>query len=175
MVVKARDADRKKKIVVKVEKCAGCRICELICSLSKYGELNPKRSRIRVVTLNRIPIDVPVVCGQCSVPFCIESCPVSALERNSAGGILVNDELCAGCGKCVEACPYGAISIDTLTHTAIACDLCNGQPLCVEWCPTGALTCVSSPLTVQEKRWSTALLLSEPLLKKWDFLSMKSG
>ena len=42
-----------KAVKIDVNKCTGCRVCELICSAfhsePKYSVINPKRSRIRVL------------------------------------------------------------------------------------------------------------------------------
>ena len=51
------------RIQVNLEKCTGCRICELICSMTRHGESNPKRSRIHVFKLERFFVDVPDLPG----------------------------------------------------------------------------------------------------------------
>lgn len=159
-------------IKIDEDKCTGCRICELICSFNKGGELNPKRSRIRVVKMDRVLFDLPVLCMQCGKAPCLESCQAGALTQDGDGVIHVKEQLCTGCEACSEACPVGAISIDPLNKVAIVCDLCNGSPLCVKWCPTGALMYNASNTgapgaVAQRNRWQWASRRARPVLKKW--------
>jgi Fe-S-cluster-containing hydrogenase component 2 len=51
----------KKILMIDVKKCTGCRICELVCSLSHDGECNPLKSRIRVFNIEEEGIDMPCV------------------------------------------------------------------------------------------------------------------
>ncbi len=155
------------RIRIKSEKCTGCRVCELICSFTQHGEFNPKRSRIRVVKMERFFVDVPVVCQQCLKPVCVESCPLGALSSDTHKTIHVDEEICTGCELCVEACPFGAISIDPLNSSAIVCDLCSGDPQCVRWCPTGTLELSPPNSTSQRKRWDAVTSTAKSLLEKW--------
>lgn len=52
--------------------------------------------------------------------------------------ILVNEELCKGCGICMDVCPDQAISLHNgvVSIDRAKCSLCQ---LCVGICPTGAL------------------------------------
>ncbi|MDI7258907.1 MAG: 4Fe-4S dicluster domain-containing protein [Thermodesulfobacteriota bacterium] len=154
-------------IQVVPEKCTGCRICELICSLTRYGESNPKRSRIRVVKLERFFVDVPVACKQCPDPSCAAECPTEVLKKGADHIMKIDEGGCTGCGQCVEACALGAISIDPSTQTAIVCDLCQGEPRCVQWCPTGALEFNPSMHVSQGERWNAAALTARSLMEKW--------
>lgn len=159
------------RIRVDPEKCTGCRICELICAFSKYSEFNPKRSRIRIVKMERFFVDVPVVCKQCLNPLCVKDCPVGALKKGTDSTINVDEELCTGCERCIGACPFGAISIDPLNRRAIVCDLCAGSPECVQWCPTKALQCRPIHSTSQRKRWNAVASTVQTLLEKWGIRS----
>jgi Fe-S-cluster-containing hydrogenase component 2 len=154
------------KIQIHAEKCTGCRICELICAFTKHDEFNPKRSRIRIVKMERILVDIPVVCRQCPDSPCVESCPSDALRKDSANIVCV-DDACTGCESCREACPFGAISIDPLSDTAIVCDLCHGDPQCVRWCPTGALDLQRSDHPSQESGHHAVSVTAKSLLSKW--------
>ena len=61
-----------KIVTINPDKCTGCRICELVCSMAKEGEFNPKRSRIRVVKNKEMDINMVTLgtkcdfCGECT-------------------------------------------------------------------------------------------------------------
>jgi len=134
-----------KTLVVDQSKCAGCRICELWCSLQHEQVANPALSRIKIVRNHANYFCLPVTCTQCVSPPCVSSCPKQALSQDEqTGGILADMEKCIGCRKCLKACPNAAISFHTQTRKAITCDLCSGQPICVTRCPMGALQYIDS-------------------------------
>jgi len=132
-----------KILVVDIESCTGCRVCETVCSLAHFGECNPTRSRIKVLRYEKFGeyyINVPVVCQQCETPMCMQVCPVNAISEDpSTGAYIVNTEVCLGCRLCTIACPVGAIEVDPYSKTALKCDLCNGDPLCAKLCAHGAI------------------------------------
>ncbi len=130
------------------ERCVGCRICELACSMAhRGGAFNPRNGLIRVESnremgLNKpvSHIDYPTLCRQCEPAPCADACPVGAFGTNEALAIQVIDqEQCTGCQQCHDACPYGMVVMDREAEKAGKCDLCGGEPLCVRYCPVGAL------------------------------------
>lgn len=134
-------------ISVNLERCTGCRTCEIACSLHNYGECNPARARIFIVRTQRdgVVTTVPVVCQQCAKPLCLDLCPSQAITRDvRTNALVVNETRCLGCRTCVLVCPFGASSVDPRIGTAQKCDLCGGDPRCVEVCPREALTFVKS-------------------------------
>ena len=74
---------QRKILVVDVDRCTGCRICELACSWVHEGVFNPLKSRISVTAWRREGIDVPMVCQQCDTPLCQDVCPTAALSRDA--------------------------------------------------------------------------------------------
>lgn len=120
--------------------CTGCRTCETVCSLIKTGSIIPELARLHI---ERNPFEgqfVPRVCYQCSIPYCLNVCPVEAIGISETNGAVVIDkEQCTGCGLCQEACPYGMIIFDEQEKKAFKCDLCGGNPQCVKACPMHAL------------------------------------
>ena len=130
-----------KALVVNLEKCTGCRTCEMACSFMHYGEYNPTKSAVQVSIFTESAFFVPVVCFQCKKPFCEDVCPTGALTKNEINGafvVLVDTDKCVGCKMCTLACPFGCINISN-EGVAKKCDLCGGQPECVVFCPTNAL------------------------------------
>lgn len=129
-------------------KCTGCRNCEAACSWEKEGVMNPRKSRVKVVRRGRL-IDEPVACQNCSRPPCRDACPKGAISIED-GNVLIDSELCIGCGLCVKACPFGAVSLHPDTGMAVTCDLCG---VCTEACPVGELKIVSFHEIGAGKRW----------------------
>jgi len=132
---------RKRKTVSGDPKtCAGCRTCEIICSLSHEGCINPERSRIFVKSNPFNGSFIPMVCHQCSDAPCFYACPESAIEIEvNYGTVLINEQRCTGCRACEEACPFKVIRLDPETNKTLKCDFCYGAPECVKWCPMNAL------------------------------------
>jgi Fe-S-cluster-containing hydrogenase component 2 len=134
-----------KILVVQPAKCTGCRTCELICSFTHTGEINPEVSRISVLTYEKVGFSVPMVCQQCGVAACMEVCSVGAITRNNITGAMeVQDSKCIGCKMCTIACPFGAIHYHAVNNIVSKCDLCGGDPACVKLCPSGAISYVEA-------------------------------
>ena len=124
-----------KRIFVDDEICTGCRYCEIICSLVHNDVVNPRKSRIRVMSDVFNGVDHPTVCRQCAKPPCADACPVKAIRIDSKLKIpTVNESNCIGCMACVEACPSNGIWFDFDRMVPIKCDLCSGDPKCVKFC-----------------------------------------
>ena len=90
-------------IIISAEKCSGCQMCEVACSLRNMRECNPERSRIRVVKSqqNGQLEFVPSTCMQCETAMCELVCPVSAISRDTeTGARIINEKRCIGCSSC---------------------------------------------------------------------------
>lgn len=126
-------------LTINLEKCTGCRACELVCSLTKAGEFNPSVSRIKAISHLEEVIHFPLTCLQCEDPPCGGVCPTRAIYKDTEKGVtLVREAACIGCRMCILACPFGHI-FRSSDGKIVKCDLCGGEPQCVEFCSSGAL------------------------------------
>ena len=128
-----------KQLVVKPEKCIGCRTCELVCSFGHHQQFNPRLANITVREYESVTLAVPVVCQQCEDPACVKVCPKKAITRGEDGVVRIDYDLCISCQLCRKACPYEGIRFSPSPRRVFKCDLCGGDPKCVRYCPGGAL------------------------------------
>ena len=64
------------------------------------------------------------VCKHCTLAACLEVCPTGALFRTEFGTVVVQEDVCNGCGYCVPACPFGVIDQRKEDGRAWKCTLC---------------------------------------------------
>ena len=149
-------------LVAYPEKCTGCRLCELVCSVKHTGVNNPTRSRIHIIKWPMEGFELPMFCQQCEEAPCISVCPQNALYRDpNKGCVALSYDLCIGCKMCVIACPFGGMGIDTVARQVIKCDLCDGDPACVRFCDSGALQFVPASSVNLLKKRDAGLRFSE--------------
>src|SRR3954452_20324716 len=92
------------------------------------------------------------VCKHCTHAGCLDVCPTGSLFRTEFGTVVVQDEICNGCGYCVPACPYGGIdpragekATTPKVGVAQKCTLCYDRigegltPACAKACPTESI------------------------------------
>jgi formate dehydrogenase iron-sulfur subunit len=85
------------------------------------------------------------VCKHCHNAPCVEACPTGALFRTEFDTVVVQQDICNGCGYCVPACPFGVVDISTLDGKAHKCTLCYDrlkgglEPACAKACPTDSI------------------------------------
>ena len=129
-----------KSLHYKSNKCVGCRLCEIACSLTNAQVINPERARIRINRDHKNQVDNAIYCHQCKNAPCIEACEYEALSRDpNTNAIIVEKDNCVACENCVQACPYSTPKLDPSRKFIFICDLCGGSPECVEICPENAI------------------------------------
>ena len=77
-------------LLVDLEKCTGCMICETVC-YSEKG-VGPSDSRIKVLKVEELEINIPVVRINCDLcggqPMCVAQCPTGAIKFVDLGQAL---------------------------------------------------------------------------------------
>ena len=85
------------------------------------------------------------VCKHCTEAACLDVCPTGSLVRTEFGSVVVQPDICNGCGYCVPACPFGVIGKNERDGRAGKCTLCydrlkgGEQPACAQACPTQSI------------------------------------
>jgi formate dehydrogenase iron-sulfur subunit len=85
------------------------------------------------------------VCKHCTNAGCLDACPTGALIRTEFQTVIVQPDVCNGCGYCVPACPFGVIDRDHMDGRAAKCTLCYDrledglEPACAKACPTDSI------------------------------------
>jgi benzoyl-CoA reductase subunit BamC len=144
------EGEKKKKIVktikVDVDKCNGCRACEVICSAfhaaPKYSGNNPARSRIRVIHEPLKDIYYPVRAGEYVKAEC------TGREKYTVDGKEYDE-----CAFCRASCPSRDEFKEPDSGLPLTCDMCEDEeePLCVKWCLADALTYEEREEEVEEE------------------------
>jgi benzoyl-CoA reductase subunit BamC len=126
-----------KVIKVNIDKCIGCRACEVACSgyhaTPKYSSINPARSRIRVVIDELNDMYVPIRAGD-----------YTPAECNGRNTYTINAKEYSECSFCVAVCPTRDLFKEPDSGLPLKCDMCEDdptlpEPMCVQVCRCGAL------------------------------------
>jgi formate dehydrogenase iron-sulfur subunit len=155
--------------------CIGCKACEVACkewnavpedgllltgmSYDNTGELSASTWRHVEFIEQTVPVAAAGgdggdevrwlmssnVCKHCTEAACLDVCPTGALMRTEFGTVVVQDDICNGCGYCVSACPFGVIGRSQDDGGAHKCTLCYDRlgegltPACAKACPTESI------------------------------------
>ena len=141
-----------KTIKIDVDKCNGCRACEVICSsfhaTPRYSSNNPERARIRVIHYPLRDLYVPVYAGEYVAAEC------AARDRYTIDGKEYDE-----CSFCRASCPSRDVFKEPDSGLPLKCDMCESdpsidEPMCVQWCLADAL--------VYEEREEEVEVVEEP-------------
>jgi len=162
--------ERRLGLVIDLDSCVGCHACAVACKqwnttgvVAPLSDMTPYGAEASGTWLNRVhtyeaedgkggfALHFPRSCLHCDNAPCVTVCPTGASYKRQADGIvLVDEDLCIGCGLCAWACPYGAREMDEASGVMKKCTLCADRldnaniepvdrvPACVRTCPTGA-------------------------------------
>ncbi|NTU60425.1 MAG: (4Fe-4S)-binding protein [Deltaproteobacteria bacterium] len=126
-----------KEIRVDVDKCTGCKTCELACSAvhstPKYSAMNPARSRIKVIMDEARDLFVPIRAGE-----------YTQAECNGRNLYVIEGKEYSECTFCPASCPSRDSFKEPDSGLPLKCDMCESEdppePMCVKVCQQGALT-----------------------------------
>jgi benzoyl-CoA reductase subunit BamC len=148
--------EKKTKIVktirIDVDKCNGCRACEVICSsfhaTPRYSSNNPERARIRVIHYPLRDIYVPVYAGEYAAAEC------AGRDKYTIDGKEYDE-----CLFCRASCPSRDVFKEPDSGLPLKCDMCESdpsltEPMCVQWCLADAL--------IYEEREEEVEVVEEP-------------
>jgi len=170
------EAPARKGFFTDTSGCIGCKACEVACkewnaipadgSLELLGTSYDNTGALGASTWRHVAfIEQPGktdsadfrwlmssdVCKHCTHAACLDVCPTGSLFRTEFGTVVVQDDICNGCGYCVPACPFGVIERrdgeagQRNVGLAQKCTLCydrlraGHQPACAQACPTESI------------------------------------
>ena len=126
-----------KTIKVDVDKCHGCRACEVACSAfhssPKYSGVNPARSRIRVIRDELNNVFFPIRAGA-----------YTSAECSGRHNYIIDGKEYGECNLCNASCPSRDLFKEPDSGLPLKCDMCEDdppldEPMCVKWCLVDAL------------------------------------
>lgn len=98
------------KFLHDVDRCIDCGGCFVACK--DRNQVPVGTSRISLVRVEEGKVGkeryVTISCMHCSKPPCERACPVKAIWKREDGVVLMDKDVCIGCGYCGWACPFGA-------------------------------------------------------------------
>jgi len=137
-------------------RCIGCYTCAVACKDWHDIDAGPVNwMRVHTIEEGKFPnlfvAYLVLPCFHCADPPCVRACPVGAIYKREADGIVVVDQdKCLGKHECrtlcLNACPWNVPQFGTQDNAKMQkCDLClerleqGLQTICVEACPMYAL------------------------------------
>jgi len=136
-------------MVIDTLKCVGCSDCVVACQTENDVPTGYCRDWVTESVTGTYPeVDIELRserCNHCDNAPCVRTCPTEASHIIEGGIVLVDRDLCIGCGACIESCPYDARYRHPDLGIVDKCTFCvhrvkKGQdPACVSVCPTNCM------------------------------------
>jgi sulfite dehydrogenase (quinone) subunit SoeB len=132
---------------IDLTRCVGCQACVSACKEQWDSGPGAARDWVHTFETGTRGKDLavtfyPGLCMQCEEHPCTLDCPTGATYADPRTGVVMVDaDLCIGCGSCLSSCPYGARHVDPVKKIVEKCNLCapfvarGEQPACVQTCP----------------------------------------
>lgn len=141
---------KKITFVIELDRCIGCKGCQVACKMENHIALGTCRNPVKTVGPTGTYPDIqmyflPTMCQQCENPPCVAVCPTGACYQNEDGITLIDQDQCIGCKSCANACPYQANTYNQELMVMDKCTTCitrreRGEvPACVKNCSGSAL------------------------------------
>ena len=151
-------------LLIDIERCTGCRLCQIACAMQHFGRPDPRLARVQVIQFKDPELNVPVICMACDNAPCTKVCPVNARIREINNSVVTDEDRCIGCGACIYICPVGSPGRNPVTGMTMTCDMCQetgSEPWCVVACrDEKALTLCGSggSASTKNRRHATKIL-----------------
>jgi Fe-S-cluster-containing dehydrogenase component len=168
-------------MVIDLDRCWGCKACEVACKQELGLGAGPRPMKVeeigpRVIGGALHRDFVPTLCQHCDQAACQAVCPVpDCIYREADGSIQIKKDACIGCGYCVTACPFGVLEPNAEGGPPFKCTLCHERrkdgalPSCAQHCIGRALTLVTedslSGLLQDRDSWKTGRIIY--VTRKW--------
>ena len=113
-------------------------------AIASNGDLNLVDVAAAVADMDRW-VFMSDVCKHCERPGCLDACPTGALVKTEFDTVILQPDVCNGCGYCVPSCPFGVVDRDPVDGRAAKCTLCYDrlqdglEPACAKACPTDSI------------------------------------
>ena len=132
-------------MMIDLTTCVGCRACVSACKEQWDSGPGAARDWVHTYETGTRGQDLavtfyPGLCMQCADHPCTTDCPTGATYMNPQGVVVVDPNVCIGCGNCISNCPYGSRHYDPVKKIVEKCNLCQPfvargeQPACVSTC-----------------------------------------
>lgn len=139
---------KQRGFLVNLERCVGCKACELACRNEHWRDRSYYRQVIDIAGDKLFSGFLSLGCNHCQNPECLRVCKQKCFYKRRDGIVLHNPQNCDGCRSCAGACPFKAPKFNPRTKKISKCNFCldyleqGKQPACVSACVVGALQMV---------------------------------
>jgi len=143
----SRQGARQVAFLIDMNRCTGCKTCEIACKAEKKTPDGVRLRRVRefMVETPAATSYLSIACNHCEDPACVKACPVKAYTKRPDGIVVQNHAACIGCKACISACPYAAPVFNAAENKVSKCDFCVDRvdaglaPRCAEACQNECL------------------------------------